>query len=67
MSNSAMKDSVTAIVTWPADVWFAGDRTFKAELNFGGRKIEKITLDPFGRFPDKDLTDNVWPKATGTP
>jgi hypothetical protein len=67
MSNSAMRDSVTAIVTWPADVWFPGDRTFKAELNFGGRKIDKITLDPFGRFPDRDATDNVWPKATGTP
>ena len=27
---------------------------------FGGRKIEKITLDPGGRFPDKDAKDNVW-------
>jgi hypothetical protein len=62
MSNSKMTDSVTAIVTWPVDVWFAGNRTFNAELNFGGRAIEKITLDPFGRFPDRDLTDNVWPR-----
>jgi len=63
MRNSRMSDSVDAIVTWPVDVWFAGSRTFKANLDFGGRKIEKITLDPFGRFPDKDATDNVWPKA----
>jgi hypothetical protein len=27
---------------------------------FGGRKIEKITLDPSGRFPDRDPKDNVW-------
>jgi len=63
MRNSRMSDSVNAIVTWPVDVWFAGSRSFKANLDFGGRKIEKITLDPFGRFPDKDATDNVWPKA----
>jgi hypothetical protein len=54
----------TAIVTYPVDVWFAGSRTFKAELNFGGRKIDKITLDPFCRFPDRDPTDNLWPRET---
>jgi hypothetical protein len=64
MANGRMSDSVTAIVTWPVDVWFSGSRTFTATLDFGGRKIEKITLDPFGRFPDRDVTDNVWPKAT---
>jgi hypothetical protein len=64
MANGRMSDSVTAIVTWPVDVWFSGSRTFTATLDFGGRKIEKITLDPFGRFPDRDVTHNVWPKAT---
>ena len=54
-----MMDSVTAIVTWPVDVWFAGSQTFKADLDFGGRKIERITLDPCCRFPDRDPTDNV--------
>jgi len=63
MPNSKMIDSVTALVTWPVDVWFPGSKTFKADLNFGGRKIEKITLDPFGRFPDHDTADNVWPRA----
>ena len=62
MANGVMTDSVTAIVTWPVDVWFAGSRTFAARLTFGGRKIEKITLDPGCRFPDKILTDNVWPR-----
>jgi hypothetical protein len=63
MPNSAMVGDRAAVVTWPADVWFAGDRTYKAQLNFGGRKIEKLTLDPGGRFPDKDVNDNQCPRA----
>jgi len=56
-------DANTAIVTYPVDVWFAGSRTFVAGLEFGGRTISRITLDPHGRFPDKDASDNVWPRA----
>src|SRR5688572_22232335 len=63
MRNSRMTDSVTAVVTFPVDVWFAGSRTFEADLDFGGRSIERITLDPFGRFPDRDPSDNLWPKS----
>jgi hypothetical protein len=62
MSNARMIDANTAIVTWPVDVWFTGSRTFNAVLNFGPRPITKIVLDPFGRFPDRDLRDNVWPR-----
>jgi hypothetical protein len=61
MANSTVEGN-TATVTWPADVWFAGSRTFRAELDFGGRKIEKVILDPRCRFPDRDITDNVWPR-----
>jgi hypothetical protein len=68
MSNAKMVDSVTAIVTYPVDVWFAGSKTFRADLNFGGRKIEKILFDPGCRFPDHDPSDNMWPKsATAAP
>jgi hypothetical protein len=63
MANAKMVDSVTAIVTYPVDVWFAGSKTFRADLRFGGRKIEKITLDPACRFPDRDPSDNMWPKS----
>jgi hypothetical protein len=63
MANSVVLDSASALVTFPVEVWFNGSRTFQAKLNFGGRKIEKITLDPYGRFPDKDAKDNVWPRA----
>ena len=55
----------TALVTYPVDVWFAGSRTFVAELNFGGRKIERVTYDPARRFPDSNPADNTWPAATG--
>jgi hypothetical protein len=65
--NARMVDSVTAVVTWPVDVWFAGSRTFQADLDFGRRPIERITLDPFGRFPDRDPSDNIWPKSGITP
>jgi hypothetical protein len=67
MANSVRLDSSSVLVTYPVDVWFNGSRTFKASFNFGGRKIEKITLDPYGRFPDKDVTDNVWPREPKPP
>jgi hypothetical protein len=65
MPNARMVDDHTAIVTWPVDVWFRGARTFTATLDFGPRTIERITLDPNGRFPDHDPADNVWPRAGG--
>src|SRR3954471_21691937 len=61
--NTKIVDANTAIVTYPADVWFAGNRTFTANLDFGPRPISRITLDPNGRFPDRDPSDNVWPRA----
>jgi hypothetical protein len=57
-----MLDETTALVTFPVDVWFRGERTYEARLNFGGRALEKVTLDPYGRFPDRDPSDNVWPR-----
>jgi hypothetical protein len=67
MDNATMLDNATALVRWPVDVWFDGRRTFNATLDFGGRAIESITLDPFGRFPDADASDNTWPRATAEP
>ncbi len=60
--NAKADGANAAIVTWPVNVWFNGSKTFVAGLDFGGRAIRKITLDPFGRFPDKDVADNVWPR-----
>ena len=61
-ANVKMLDPNTALVTLPVDVWFDGRRTYNATLNFGARKITKVTLDPYGRFPDKNPRDNVWPR-----
>ena len=63
MRNAVMRDSLTAVVTYPVDVWFGGSRTFTADLSFGGRGIERITLDPGCRFPDRNPADNVWPRT----
>lgn len=65
MPNARMLSPTTAVLTWPVDVWFPGQRTFSASLDFGGRTIERITLDPYCRFPDRDPSDNVWPRASG--
>lgn len=61
MPNAKSLDKNTVLVTWPVDVWFSGTRTFNADLTFGDRKIKRITLDPYGRFPDAETKDNVWP------
>ncbi len=66
-TNSRMLDATTAIVTYPVDVWFGGSRTFVADLDFGGRAITRITLDPNGRFPDRNASDNVWPRSPVAP
>jgi hypothetical protein len=63
MAGAVMTDSVTAVVTFPVDVWFAGNRTFTATLDFGGRAVEWVRLDPRCRFPDGDPADNVWPRG----
>jgi hypothetical protein len=65
MTNSRMIDANTVLVTYPVDVWFSGSRTFQAILDFGGRAIERVELDPEGRFPDRDTRDNAWPRPTG--
>ena len=58
-----MVDGNTAIVTWPVDVWFERQPDVQATLDFGARRITRITLDPDGRFPDRNPADNVWPRT----
>jgi aminopeptidase N len=67
MPNAVMTDATTAVVTYPVDVWFGGARTFDAALDFGGRAVERVTLDPRRRFPDRDPSDNAWPRAAAAP
>ncbi len=65
-AGAVMTDSLTALVTYPADVWFGGSRTFSATLDFG-RLIERVTYDPRCRFPDREPADNVWPRGSAAP
>lgn len=65
--QNAVVSGDTAIVTWPVDVWFGGARDFVAALEFGPRKIERVTLDPGMRFPDRDPADNSWPRTGVAP
>jgi hypothetical protein len=60
--KNAVVEGNSATVTWPVDVWFDGRRRFVAELDFGKRAIERVTLDPQARFPDRDNSDNSWPR-----
>ena len=62
MDRAVFQDDGSALVTWPVDVWFDGARTFEARLRFGSAEIIRIELDPRGRFPDAELSDNVWPR-----
>ena len=62
MPNAKKINDTTVELTWPVSVWFDGSKTFDAVMDFGDSKIKKITLDPHGRFPDKDTADNVWPR-----
>ena len=67
MPNAVMQDSLTAIVTWPVDVWFSGKRSFDAVLNFGKRRVTQVLFDPGCRFPDRNPADNVWPRDSTPP
>ena len=62
MPNAMMISENSAIVSWPVDVWFDGNREIELALSFGDRVVTKITLDPDGRFPDSNPDDNVWEK-----
>jgi hypothetical protein len=67
MPNAERIDDRTLVVTYPVEVWFTGSKTFEAQLPFDGSTIESITLDPWGRFPDRDPSDNVWPPSGAAP
>ena len=56
-------DGTSTVNQWPVDVWFSGSRTFQAIVDSAGRTIQSIQLDPACRFPDRDPSDNVWPKG----
>jgi hypothetical protein len=38
-----------------------------APIAVGGRRIERVRWDPACRFPDRDASDNGWPRGEGIP
>ena len=62
-ANGRMVDASTDVYTWPVDVWFSGARSYDAVFDVGTRTIESVTFDPCGRFPDREPSDNVWPRS----
>lgn len=64
-ANGVLKDANTAVLTWPVNVWFNGSRSFSANVDFGGRKLTRVLLDPGCRFPDRTPSDNVWTPENG--
>ena len=59
--EAEFSDGSTQRFSWPVSVWFSGEKTFEADLAFdNGLEVSKITLDPDGRFPDGETSDNTW-------
>ena len=52
----------TLRVTRPVDVWFDGGRVYELRLPATLADLERLELDPRGRFPDGLRGDNVWPR-----
>jgi len=53
-------DGTSQVTTIPADVWFAGARSFQIRMPLRGRTLRAVTLDPENRFQDLQTADNSW-------
>jgi hypothetical protein len=60
-----LDDGSTARLRLPAEIWFHGDR-YDAIVP-GPRKVNGVTIDPDGAYPDVRRENNRWPIAPGTP
>jgi hypothetical protein len=55
-----MDDGSTRRFSLPVEIWFGGNR-FTAVIP-GPRKVNAVTIDPDGWYPDVDRDNNKWPK-----
>jgi hypothetical protein len=60
-----LDDGSTARLRLPAEIWFNGDR-YEAIVP-GPRKVNGVTIDPDGVYPDVRRENNQWPQAAETP
>jgi hypothetical protein len=54
-----MDDGSTQRLTLPVEIWGQGDRY--TALIPGPKKVNGVTIDPDGWYPDVDRTNNRWP------
>lgn len=59
-AGAVRREDGTVDVVTPVAVWFDGRREHTVPLRFGGAVVTAVTLDPAGRFPDRERADNVW-------
>ena len=60
-----LDDGSTVPLRLPAEIWFNGDR-FMAIVP-GPRKVNGVTIDPDGVYPDVRRENNRWSAAAQTP
>ena len=60
-----LDDGSTARLRLPAEIWFNGDR-YEAIVP-GPRKVNGVTIDPDGVYPDIRRDNNQWPAVAGAP
>ncbi|MGE3107976.1 MAG: M1 family metallopeptidase [Phycisphaerales bacterium] len=49
------------LVRLPAEIWQWTNR-WKADIETGGRRVTRVTLDPDEALPDSNGSNNVWPQ-----
>ena len=60
-----LDDGSTVPLRLPAEIWFHGDRYMA--IVPGPRKVNGVTIDPNGVYPDVRRENNRWPAAADTP
>jgi hypothetical protein len=54
-----MDDGSTERISLPVEVWFGGDRYTLVVP--GPKKVNKVSIDPDGWYPDVRRENNRWP------
>ncbi len=56
-------DDSTEERSLPVELWFQSDRATVEVGAPGGQPIKQVTIDPQGRLPDADRSNNTWKQA----
>ena len=64
-SRFTFSDGTTQNFDYPAEVWSTNTTYYVRQYEFSGKTVTKAELDPDGRLPDEDRSNNVWPRKSG--